>query len=495
MAERLAGSAGGAGDLRVALASYSRGALLGARGNSGVILSQLIGALIRRIGQAGPDDRTAAVFAQALRAASDAAYAAVGEPVEGTILSVAAAAAEGAEKAAADPTVRLDAVIRAAATAAAEALSRTPEQLAILRDAGVVDAGGRGLCVVLDAVESAVTGKRPVRETVAIGRHAIPVPRPVSLPTGDLTADGPAYEVMYLLDADDDAIPALRKGLAPLGDSLVVVGGEGLWNVHVHVDDVGAAVEAGVTAGRPHRIRVTHFVEQIAARAAAATPRGAAGRAVVVLAFGDGLAALFREAGGQVVEATTTTRPSTGELLAAVRATGASEVVLVPNDRDVVPTAEAAANLAEDEDGIRVAVIPTHTQVQGLAALAVSDSARPFEQDLVEMAVAARHTRSGAVTVAARQAITSAGPCEPGDILGAVEGDFTVVGSDMFDVSVEVINRLLGGGGELFTVLAGSEGQELAERCAAYLRETFPAVDVLVYDGGQDRYPLLFGVE
>jgi dihydroxyacetone kinase-like predicted kinase len=288
----------------------------------------------------------------------------------------------------------------------------------------------------------------------------------------------------------------MRKTLAGLGDSLVVVGGEGLWNVHVHVDDVGAAVEAGVAAGRPHRIRVTHFVEQVAAsRAASRASAGTSGRAVVVLAFGDGLARLFRDAGGQVVEATTTTRPSTGELLAAVRGTGAREVVLVPNDREVVPTAEAAANLAEHEDGIRVAVIPTHTQVQGLAALAVSDPGRPFEQDLVEMAVAARHTRSGAVTIAARRAITTAGPCEPGDVLGAVEGDFTVVGSDLFDVSVEVINRLLGGGGELFTVLAGAEGEELAQRCATYLRASFPAVDVLVYDGGQDRYPLLFGVE
>ena len=150
-------------------------------------------------------------------------------------------------------------MIRTAATAAAEALLRTPEQLAILRDAGVVDAGGRGLCVVLDAVESAVTGKRPVRASTTIGSRAIPVP----LPTGDLTADGPAYEVMYLLDAEDDAIPGLRTRLAPLGDSLVVVGGEGLWNVHVHVDDVGSAVEAGIEAGTPRRIRVTHFAEQL----------------------------------------------------------------------------------------------------------------------------------------------------------------------------------------------------------------------------------------
>ena len=150
-------------------------------------------------------------------------------------------------------------MIRAAAAGARKALARTPEQLQTLKDAGVVDAGGRGLCVVLDAVETAVTGRRPVSAPAPLGTHAIPVP----LPTGDLTPDGPAYEVMFLLDADDERIPALRTSLAPLGDSLVVVGGDGLWNVHVHVDDVGAAVEAGIDAGRPHRVRVTHFAEQV----------------------------------------------------------------------------------------------------------------------------------------------------------------------------------------------------------------------------------------
>ena len=479
-------------ELARAVATYTRGLLLAARGNSGVITSQLVGALLREIAGATSISQPTKVLAAAMTAATEAGYAAVGEPVEGTILSVARAASEAAVATAAEDAADVEDVLHAAVRAARAALDRTPEQLRVLRDAGVVDAGGAGLCLVLEAAEAAYTGRHlPHHDPL---RQRKPLPQP--LPSDDLTAGGPAYEVMYLLDAEDDALPGLRKTLAGLGDSLVVVGGDGLWTVHVHVDDVGAAIEAGVTAGRPHRIRVTHFVEQIAAARAAAEPAGkTTGRAVVVLAFGAGLAGLFREAGGHVVEATTTSRPSTGALLAAVRATGAREVVLVPNDRDVVPTAEAAAKLAEDEEGIRVAVIPTHTQVQGLAALAVSDPGRPFEQDLVEMAVAARHTRSGAVTIAARRAITTAGPCEPGDVLGAVEGDYTVLGKDLYDVSVEVVNRLLGGGGELFTVLAGADGQDLAQRCAAYLRETFPAVDVLVYDGGQDTYPLLFGVE
>ncbi len=481
-----------AGDLRAALGGFARGALMGARGNSGVILAQLIGAFCRRLAEAGPEDRSAAVFADGLVRATEASYAAVGEPVEGTILTVARAASEAGVAVAADERKRVGHVIRAAAAAAREALLLTPDQLQTLHDAGVVDAGGRGLCVILDAAETAVTGRRPVSSTSVLGTHAIPVP----LPSGDLTASGPSYEVMFLLEADDAAIPALRRALAPLGDSLVVVGGERLWNVHVHVDDVGAAIEAGIEAGRPYRVRVTHFAEQ-AARPAAGT--GAhperRGRKVVVVAAGDGLAGLFSEAGATVVPGGPGRRPSTGELLEAITASQAAEVVVLPNDRDSVPVAEAAAHTARQELGIQVAVVATTAQVQGLAAVAVHEPGRDFEPDVREMSAAARHARSGAVTVAVREAMTSAGPCAPGDVLGVIEGDFAVVGGDLLTVATEVVERLLGGGGELVTVVSGQDGEQLGEACAAYLAAKHPTVDVVVYDGGQDRYPLLVGVE
>jgi uncharacterized protein len=477
-------------DLRTALAAYARGALLGARGNSGVIMSQLIGALLKRIGEAGPGDRSAVVFAEGMDRATDASYAAVGEPVEGTILTVARAASQAALRTAEVPENRLGHVIRAAAAAARDALARTPDQLQTLKDAGVVDAGGRGLCVVLDAAETAVTGKRPTEVHATLGVHAIPVP----LPSGDLHPDGPAYEVMYLLEADDVAVPELRRRLAPLGDSLVVVGGDGLWNVHVHVDDVGAAVEAGIEAGRPYRIRVTHFAEQLERLSAAAETRRGHGRRVVVVAAGEGLAALFTEAGAYVVPGAGR-RPSTGQVLEAIQACGGAEIVVLPNDRDSLAVAEAAAQAAREESDLRVAVIPTSVQVQGLAALAVHEPGRAFEEDLLHMTSAARHTRSGAVTVAARRAMTTGGPCEPGDVLGAVEGDFVLVGEDLYTVAVEVLERLLGGGGELVTVVAGAGGDELAQRCASYLASAHPTVDVVVYDGGQERYPVLLGVE
>ena len=469
-----------------ALSAYSRGALLGARGNSGVILAEMLGACLRRMGAASSEERRAEVFAAALRQASEAAYAAVGEPREGTMLTVARAAAEAAEADVADPTRRTRDVVCTAARAARDALAHTPEQLDVLAEAGVVDAGGRGVCVLLDAFESALTGRMP--------EPAAPLPAAVALEHRDLSPDGPSYEVMFLLDATEDAIPDLRGALADLGDSLVVVGGEGLWNVHVHVDDVGAAIEAAIGAGRPHRIRVTHFAEQ---RAESAGQPVTSGRAVVAVSAGPGLADLFRDAGAVVVEAEAGQRPSVAELLAAIVGSGAAEVIVLPNDPDSLKVAEIAGHTAEADHPVKVAVIPTHAQVQGLAALAVHEPGRSFDRDVLEMTATARHARQGAVTVAARRAITTAGPCEPGDVLGVVDGDFVRVGGDLSEVALDVLARLLGAGGELVTLVSGAEdsGGRLAADCAAWVERNHPTVGAVVYDGGQQRYPLLVAVE
>jgi DAK2 domain fusion protein YloV len=471
-----------------ALAVVSRGALLGARGNSGVILSQMLGAYAARLGQVSAGERNARVVAEAMQQATDASYAAVGRPVEGTILTVARAASDAALERASVDGARARDVFAAAAAAAREALAHTPEQLRQLAEAGVVDAGGRGLCVVLDAAETVSTGRRPTPAPLA--GHRIPVPH--LIPGDQLTEDGPAYEVMYLLDADETAIAPLRATLDTLGDSLVVVGGAGLWNVHVHVDDVGAAIEAGIEAGRPHRVRVTHFAEQVAeARRAPVTRQ----RAVVAVAAGPGLVRLFEEAGAVVVLGGPGHRPSTGQLLEAIHGCGATEVVVLPNDADSVRVAEIAARTAEQEGGVRVEVIPSQAQVQGLAAIAVHEPGRTFDQDVREMTATARHARHGAVTIAARQAMTMAGPCEPGDVLGVIAGDFAVVGDDLDAVTADVLEGLLGGGGELVTIVAGEGGADLAARAASYVERTRPHVDVTVYEGGQSRYPVLVGVE
>ncbi len=474
-------------DLATAYAGFARGALMGARGNSGVILSQMIGAMAQRLADV-PSERTQAeAWAEAMVHATEASYEAVGTPVEGTILTVSRAASTAAcEEAGRCGPDDVAAVVVAASDAARTALALTPTQLQVLADAGVVDAGGRGLCVLLEAMETVLTGRRTVSS------HG-PRPRlPVPIPTDHLSAEGPSYEVMYLLDAEDDRISTLRKRLATLGDSLVVVGGAGLWNVHVHVDDVGAAVEAGIEAGRPHRIRVTHFAEQITEVRPVAHRSG---RRVVAVAAGAGLAELFSGAGAIVVRGGPGQRASTGMLLDEIRASEAAEFVLLPNDYDTVSAAEIAAHTAEDELGVRVAVIASHAQVQGLAALAVHDPGRSFEQDVLHMTATASHARHGAVTVAAKKAITMAGPCEPGDVLGIIEGDFVMVGHDLVEVARSIIDRLLGGGGELVTLVAGEGGDELASQCERYVETAHPTADVVSFPGGQPRYPLLLSVE
>jgi DAK2 domain fusion protein YloV len=468
-----------------ALRAAARGAFLGARGNSGVIFSQMFRGLSEMLAESPPPGGGPRELAQAFTRAADLGYEAVGTPLEGTILSVMRAAAVAAEEAADRPGATLGDVAQAAARAADIAVQRTTMQLPALARAGVVDAGGRGLAVVLHAIDTAITGRRqPAPRNDSRFRLAIPEV------VDELSEGGPAYEVMYLLDADDAGIPELRARLDGLGDSLLVVGGGGLWNVHVHVDDVGAAIERAVEIGRPYRIRVTHFAEQQQRRR-----KQRQGTAVVAVAAGEGLAATFAEGGAHVVRSRTGARPSTREMLEAIIATGAAEVIVLPNDRDVLPVARAAAAEAENE-GVRVAVIPSTAQVQGVAALAVHEPGRPFDSDVVTMTAAAGHVRHGAVTVAARQAVTTAGICEPGDVLGIVAGDFVVIGDDLDRVADEVLSRLLAPGGELVTVVVGEDGDDdWSDRLVERVHGAHPELDVVALRGGQQRYPLLLGVE
>ncbi|MGP4092631.1 DAK2 domain-containing protein, partial [Streptomyces sp. KR55] len=382
-------------------------------------------------------------------------------------------------------------------------------QLAVLERAGVVDAGGRGLVAVLAALVETFTGEAP--GTVAVSasvRHARVGSDTWQAPRGGPVADdaaecadgvtegGPAYEVIYLLEADDTSVARLRQRLDALGDSLVVVGGDGLWNVHVHVDDAGAAVEAGVEAGRPYRIRITHFAADDVHTSRGERPtRERAERAVVAVVPGEGLAGLYAEAGATTVLARPGEPPASGELVEAVRRAHAREVVLLPNDAELRHTAAAAAEQARAE-GIRVALIPTRSAVQGIAALAVHEPERRFDEDVVSMTSAAGSTRYGEVVVAERQSWTMAGICQAGDVLGLIDGDVAVIGSDVTATAESVLDRMLAAGGELVTLVLGDEVPEsVAERLEARVREAYLAVDTVVYRGGRQGALLLIGVE
>jgi DAK2 domain fusion protein YloV len=458
--------------------SFARGALLGARGNSGVILSQLLRGMAESFGGlSGPVGGRE--LGAALTRAADLGYAAVARPVEGTVLTVARAAAQ----AAGSNGTALAGTVARAAEAARVALARTPDQLAALKVAGVVDAGGRGLVVLLEALETVVTGVAP-----AVSAWERPLAAP-DRPVHGADPDGPAFEVMYLIDAPDEATAGLRDALDRLGDSVVVVGGEGLWNVHVHADDPGKAVEAGVAVGRPFRIRITALAE-----IANGVSPGAA-RGVVAVVPGRGLADLFESVGATAIDGGPGRRPSPAVLLDAISACGTREVVVLPNDSDHVAAAETAAEHAR-ANGLRVAVVPTRAPVQGLAALAVHDHERRFDDDVVAMTSAAGATRHGGVTLAVREAMTSVGICQAGDVLGLIDGDIAVIGREIQAVAFEVVDRMLAGGGELVTLVRGDgTAGELASAVKRHIHDVRPDVEVVSYDGEQTHYPLLVGVE
>ncbi|MFF5705831.1 DAK2 domain-containing protein [Streptomyces sp. NPDC012794] len=476
----------GPASLAEAVRAYAHGALIGARGNSGTILAQLLRGVADVLGADPGGHGPGPLLARALGRAAEEAYRAVAHPVEGTMLTVAGAAARAA--AAAGTGAAPAEVARAAYEGARAALAETPGQLPALRKAGVVDAGGCGLVAVLGALWQALSGREPAPDPVR--GPAVPVPVPLDPEPCDLDQGGPAYEVIYLLEASDEAVAGLRAGLDRLGDSLVVVGGDGLWNVHVHVDDPGAAVEAGVEAGRPYRIRITHFGDQ---RRRATAPRTQ--RAVVAVVQGEGLAALCDEAGATAVLTRPGEPPAVLELLDAVRRAHAREVVLLPGGPEPRAAAAAAAERARAE-GVRVAVIPTRSAVQGLAALAVHDPDASFDEDVVAMTAAAGATRYGELAVAERQSFTSAGICQAGDVLGLIDGDVAVIGAGLPETAEAVLERMLGSGGELVTLVLGPEVPDtLAARLEAYVQHAHLAVDTVTYRGGRWSAPLLIGVE
>ncbi|MFD1658345.1 DAK2 domain-containing protein [Streptomyces caeni] len=482
--------------LAEAVRAMAHGALIGARGNSGTILAQLLRGMAQVL---AADGESAPGGAQglrlALRQAADSAREAVAHPVEGTVLSVASAAADAVTGAEGD----CGSVARAAYEGARAALAATPGQLPVLKRAGVVDAGGQGLVAVLAALVETFTGEAPHGRDGSM-RHvharavASVAPRECADAPGD-GGGGPAYEVVYLLEADDAAVTRLRERLDALGDSLVVVGGDGLWNVHVHVDDAGAAVETGVEAGRPYRIRITHFAAGDVHTSGTVPPRERVRRAVVAVVPGEGLAGLYQEAGATTVLARPGEPPASGELVEAVRRAHAREVVLLPNHADLHHTAAAAAEQARAE-GVRTALIPTRAAVQGIAALAVHEPERRFDEDVVAMTSAAGATRYAEVAVAERQSWTTAGICQAGDVLGLIDGDVAVIGSDVTATAEAVLDRMLAAGGEMVTLVLGDDAPEsAAARLEARVREAYLAVDTVVYRGGRQGALLLIGVE
>lgn len=483
------------GEVARVAAALSSGALHGARGNSGVILSQILRGLADVTGADGAatvTDVDAAMLGAGLRHGVGLVITSMGgREVPGTIVSVLQAAAAAVERCVAQG-VGLGAAITAATDAAAAALEQTTEQLDVLAQAGVVDAGGRGLLVLLDALRSTITGQAPVRPVY----QPSPRPRP---PDAVTEQPAPQFEVMYLLgECAPEDTDSLRERLAQLGDSVAIAtsGVVGGYSVHVHTDDAGAAVEAGLAFGRPRRIQIS------ALAGVTGLPPGswARERAVLAVVDGEGAQELFVSEGACVLRpdphsADPATIVTAQQLLRAVVDTGAAQVMLLPNGYVAAEELVAGCTAAIGW-GIDVVPVPTGSMVQGLSALAVHDPGRPVVDDGYTMARAAGTTRHGSVRVATEQALTWAGTCRPGDGLGIAGDEVLIVAGDIGAAAIGLIDLLLVAGGELVTVLFGAGlGAEVVDVLAGHVHDRHPGIELATYLTGHRGDALLIGVE
>jgi hypothetical protein len=482
IAEAVAGSR--AAD-RLSLArETARAALMGARGNSGVILSQMVRGAADALAQARTIDAHA--VAAALRAASHAAYGAVRNPVEGTMLTVVRELAEEAERLAHERP-QLTPMLRALVRRGEEALARTPDQLEALRAAGVVDAGGAGIVELLRGIAAAVAGE------------ALPEPSADdALEPGieALHAEPSRYRycTTFVVLGDELDLQTVERQLEPLGDSLLVVGDPEALKVHVHTDDPGGALRIGTQHGSLANVEVNDMHrqtverEQRLERRLAVEPKRCE---VVAIVTGEGNRHLFADLGaGALVDGGATMNPSTESILAAIETAAAEEAVVLPNN----PNVRMAAEQAAEEATKRVRVVPTESIPAGLAALVAYDPARSAADNAEVMAAAAEEIATGAVALASRDARLNGVAVTQGEYVGLVGRDAVTAGPDFAAVVDVVIEELLSEPKDVLTLLRGQEAPVLDE-IVAHLTQRHPGLEVDVHDGGQAHYALLVSAE
>ena len=453
-----------------------RASLMGARGNSGVILSQIVRGAVEALPEG---EITPQALAQSLRGASDAAYAAVRNPQEGTMLTVIRELAEQAEELAA--AVPLDEALPKLVDHGEVALARTPEQLDVLRQAGVVDAGGAGVVEILRGIAAHVRGE--------------PLPEGGSetgaLPLEAVHMEPSKYRYCTSFFVEGDAVDPedFEAKLSELGDSLLVVGAPGAVKAHVHTDEPGRALALATAAGEVEEVDIKNMHVQTAQRTQR-LEREAGVTGAVAVVVGNGNRRLFESLGAVCVDGGETMNPSTADIAAAIESLPDSGAIVLPNSKNVVMAAERAAD-SVDKD---VRVVPTHTLQAGLGALVAYDAKRPVDENAIAMAEAAVAVRSGAVARASRSASIGPVEVEEGQFLGLVEGEPVSAGPTLDPVAREVVDRLLGEDPEVLTILLGEEAGD-TDALVDGIRTAHPELEVEVHEGGQPHYPLLFGAE
>jgi DAK2 domain fusion protein YloV len=462
----------------------TRAALMGARGNSGVILSQIIRGAAETLGADGDID--AAVLVRAFRSASDAAYRAVRKPVEGTMLSVIREMAEEGETSAVGEMTNAE-LLKAIVRRGEEAVARTPEQLEILREAGVVDAGGAGLLEIVRGLVAAVTGEplpAAPAEREELGVEAV-----------HQELSRYRYCTIFVIVGDKLDADAIEHELEQLGDSLLVVGDAEALKVHVHTDEPGRALGVGTGVGVIDRVEIANMHEQTVQREkrllVAVPDVTAATSGVVAVVAGQGNRRLFESLGAtQIVEGGQTMNPATAELLSAIEATEAEEVLVLPNNSNVILSAEQAAGLAAK----RVEVVPSESMPAGLAAMVAFSPERTAAENAAEMREILGEVTTGEVTVASRDAELNGLAVRKGAWLGLADGEAVAGGEDFEEVAAAVAERLLSEPRGVLTLLTGADEPDLAgllQRITA----AHPGLELDVHAGGQPHYSLLLSAE
>jgi DAK2 domain fusion protein YloV len=462
----------------------TRAALMGARGNSGVILSQIIRGAAETLRTNGEVDTH--TVARAFRSASDAAYRAVRQPVEGTMLSVIRELAEEGESAENDGLTKEELLARLVRRGE-EAVERTPQQLQVLREAGVVDAGGAGLLEIVRGLAATAAGE-PLPEA--------PTQRE------ELTIDAIHQELSpyrycttFMIEGDQLDSDAIEKELEKLGDSLLVVGDPEALKVHVHTDEPGRALAVGTRAGVIDRVEIANMHEQTQQRerrlleAVPAAPPATSGLVAVVA--GDGNRLLFESLGATtIVEGGQTMNPSTAELVDAIASTPTAEAVVLPNNSNVILSAEQAAGLADKP----VTVVPTDSLQAGLAAMLAFHPQRPADENAAEMNEVVEGVKTGEVTIASRDVEMNGVSVRKGAWLGLAGGEAVAGGSDFDDVAAAVAERLLEEPRGVMTLLTGADEPDL-EALLVRIQGRHPELELDVQAGGQPHYPLLLSAE
>ena len=485
---------------------FAKGLLMGARGNSGVITSQLFRGFSQSVKD--KDELDGAALAAAFQSGVEVAYKAVMKPVEGTILTVSRGAAIGAKKKAESTNDAVE-VMRAALEGAKTALAKTPDMLPVLKEVGVVDSGGQGLVFIYEGFLSALTGEYSASEdfvaTPANMSGMINAEHHKSVAGHVATEDikfGYCTEIMvalkqgptYVKDFDYDEF---RNYLNNLGDSLLVVNDDEIVKVHVHTEDPGLVMQEGLKYGSLVKVKVDNMRNQHDAQVEkekqAVKPVEEKEYAIIAVAAGDGLADIFKAQGvDYIISGGQTMNPSTEDFVKAVEELNARNIIILPNNKNILMAAQSAAEVIDQP----AAVVETKTIPQGLTSLLAFDESKSIEENYERMSAALADVVSGSVTTAVRDTTIDGLEIHENDNLGMVDGKIVVSNPDMMETLEETFAHMLDEDSEIVTIYVGEEGsEEVANELAQSLAEKYEDVEVEIHQGGQPVYPYLFSVE